>query len=105
MKDGRSDRVIASFFVDGCSTTETLVPSYQSRNKSLEITIIWPETNLGAIALVECPCGDLNLNSTVLIATRECIGDYETGAQWSPPNVSPCNFTDITRTVCGLLQV
>ena len=105
MKDGISDRVIASFFVDGCSSTETLIPSYQSRNASLAFNITWPETNLGATAIVECPCGGLNLDSTALVATRECIGDYETGARWSSPNVSPCNFTDITRQFCGLIQV
>ena len=105
MKDGISDRVIASFFVDGCSSTETLIPSYQSGNESLEFSIIWPEINLGDIAIVECPCGGLNLNSTALIATRECRGDYETGAQWRSPNVSPCNFTDTTRELCDLVEV
>ena len=105
MKGGISDRVIASFFLDGCSSTETLVTSYQSGNETRNLTITWPETNLGATALVECPCGGLNLNSTALIATRECIGDYETGAQWRSPNVSPCNFTNITLQLCDLVEV
>ena len=89
---------------DGCSSSDTLVPSYQG-NRALDFNITWPETNLGHTAVVECPCGGLNLSSSVLLATRKCGGSYDTGAVWEGPKVSACNFTDTTRELCNLASV
>ena len=55
--------------------------------------------------MVECPCGGLNLSSTALIATRECGGTYENGAEWGEAMVAACNFTDQTRMLCNLAMV
>ena len=69
----------------------------------MELT--WPETNLGDTAVIECPCGGVDLNSTGLIARRFCGGTYETGAVWQPPEDTRCNFTITTRQICRLAQV
>ena len=97
---------IINFFMvkDGCSSENTLIPSYEGNNL-LDFNITWPETNLGHYAVIECPCGGLNLSSTALIATRKCGGTYEDGAVWETAMVSACNFTDTTRELCDLASV
>ncbi len=95
-----------NFFVilDGCSSKNITVPSYQGNNL-LDFNITFPETNLGHVAVVECPCGGLNLSSTALLARQKCGGTYENGAIWEGADVSACNFTDTTRELCNLVSV
>lgn len=94
----------SGIFLDGCASKNYLIPSYQG-NRSLDFNVTWPETNLGQVAIIECPCGGLNLSSTALQATRKCGGTYDSGAEWEIPDVSACNFTDKTRMLCELASV
>lgn len=88
---------------DGCRMTTTQIPS-PNGNPNLIVVIEWPETDLGQNASVPCPC-DFSLDTTNLFATRHCGGNFQTGAVWEEPYVSPCNFTVIARTLCRLAQV
>ena len=80
------------------------IPSV-SGDPNLVVSVVFPETNLGDTARVECPCGSLNLSSTLLIGTRVCGGTYENGAIWEVADVSACNFSDTTRELCRLVEV
>ena len=90
-------------FLDGCSSENTLIRSQS--NSLLDFNITWPETNLGNVAIVECPCGGLNLSSTALIARRKCGGNYDVGAVWEAGIITPCNFSDEIRELCSLASV
>ena len=51
-----------------------------------------------------CPC-NFSLGSTALIATRECGGDFDTGAVWLEPNTADCEFSVTVRMLCRLAEV
>ena len=92
-------------YLDGCPSSTTVIPPPPGY-PDLFIEINWPETNLGGIAVVECPCGGVNLNSTGLIATRKCGGEsFESGGKWETPNDTRCNFSVIARRICALSRV
>ena len=40
-----------------------------------------------------------------LIATRECGGDFDTGAVWLEPDTTACEFSVTTRMLCRLAEV
>ena len=90
---------------DGCKSNNTVIPSYQSGSPLLNLTIVWPEINIGETIILGCPCGSVDLQSSFLVASRTCGGDYLSGAKWEEPNVDPCNFTDSIRELCLLASV
>ncbi len=91
--------------IDGCRSNQTLIPSH-SGNENLTITVNWDETNIGDTAKSICPCGDLTaFGAGALFATRYCGGDFNNGGRWSTPDISQCNFTDLSRDICLLLNV
>ena len=71
---------------------------------ALQITLEWPETNVGLVAYVPCPCGEI-VSTGDLQATRYCAGNFQDGAYWEDPNDSPCDFSDIARELCQLNDV
>ena len=88
---------------DGCPPNITTIPS-QSKDPDLEIVIIWPETDIGQTASVDCPCGSLS-SANGLNAIRYCGGDFILGGNWMEANVMSCNFSDLARQLCGLSNV
>ena len=91
-------------FIDGCRSNITEIPSL-SGNPNLTISIEWPETNIGELAKVNCPCGNVTSDEGSLIATRYCAGDFTNGGQWENPNAAACNFSDLAREICQLAEV
>ena len=65
---------------------------------------MWPETNIGVLAIVDCPCGTSGA-SVKLKATRYCGGDFTNGASWDEPDVTKCNFSDLARKICNVDKV
>ena len=88
---------------DGCHSNFTIIPSH-SGTERLNIVITWPETNIGGLAIVNCPCGNLSKEGQ-LIAIRYCGGDFTDGAVWGIPDVVQCNFSDLAREICQLKNV
>lgn len=67
--------------------------------------IRWPETNLGSIANVSCPCVEI-VGSLAGRVTRECTGTYTEGARWDDEVGRRCAaHSDITNTLCKLAMV
>ena len=67
---------------------------------------MWSEANIGVQVNRSCPCGNKNSEEGgILQATRYCRGDFTSGAMWTAPNVAACNFSDLTREICGLRNV
>ena len=89
---------------DGCPSMKTVIPSSSGR-QDLNITIFWPETNIGGQAVVKCPCGNGSLDNQLLQATRYCGGNFTNGAKWTEANIAACNFSDLTREICRLKNV
>ena len=97
------DHCLKVFFIDGCPANVTRIPGPSGYP---DLYLHWPETNLGDTAVINCPCGGLNLNSTTMIATRRCEGTYKDGAVWQEhPYYRKCNFSLTTRKICILAQV
>ena len=93
------------YTVDGCFSNSTTIPS-PSGNPNLTLTIVWPETNIGVLAVVDCPCGSNGTSGGgKLQATRYCGGDFINGALWSEFDVTRCNFSDLARRICHLSNV
>ena len=90
--------------LDGCTVEPTIIPPY-SNESNLTITLIWPETNIGRHALVNCPCGSETSGDKGLNAIRFCGGNFVDGAQWLEANVGPCNFSSLARQICQLFNV
>ena len=91
-----------TFFSDGCPRNITDVLS-SSGNPNLTLTIVWPETNIGVLAVVDCPCGSNGISG--LQATHYCGGDFTNGASWLILNMTRCNFSDLARKICRLSNV
>ena len=53
---------------DGCPSSKTVIPSSSGRH-DLNITLFWPETNIGAQAVVNCPCGNESSDNGLLQVT------------------------------------
>lgn len=74
----------------------------------LEVVLAWPEADLGVTTTVQCPCGNLSALEEVGLnreGTRECGGDFRTGAVWEEPMVAACNFSIATRRLCQIAEV
>ena len=72
------------------------------------VVLDWPETDLGVVTTIECPCGNLSALGGVAFrrtATRECGGDFIVGAMWESPMVEACNFSIATRRLCEIAEV
>ena len=91
------------FVSDGCHVDYTIIPSH-SRRPDLNLTIEWPETNIGGVAVVNCPCGN-GRSEGQLQARRYCGGDFTNGGIWSTADVVRCNFSDLAREICNLANV
>ena len=89
---------------DGCPLTKTVIPSHSGR-QDLNITIYWPESNIGEQVIVNCPCGSSEEVEGLLQATQYCGGDFISHAKWAEGNVAACNFTDLAREICRLKSV
>ena len=81
----------------------TIIPS-PNGDPNLAVAIVWPETDLGENATVPCPC-DFSLNTTNLLATRLCSGNFQSGAVWAEPCISLCEFAVTARILCRLGEV
>ena len=92
-------------FSDGCHSNVTEIPSYQSGNANLTISISWPESSIGEPAKVQCLCGNITLGGSILFATRRCGGDFKNGGRWTNPDVASCNFSDVSHEICQLAKV
>ena len=67
---------------------------------------MWPETNIGVQVIRSCPCGNQSSDDAgILTATRYCGGDFFNGAIWAEASVAACNFSDLTREICDLINV
>ena len=84
------------FLSDGCLLKTTVVPS-SSSSPELDFHLQWPETAIGAVAEVRCPCQGVDLGR---VATRLCGGDFDTGGRWEEPIDTPCNYSDLARKLC-----
>ena len=93
------------YFIDGCPSTSNIIPS-PSGNPDLTLTIVWPEVNIGVLAVVECPCGSNRTSGGgKLQATHYCGGDFTNGALWHTLDMVQCNFSDLARKICYLKDV
>ena len=92
------------YCTDGCEEDETILPS-----DTLNITLSWPETNLGQVIELQCPCGTLSAETNKSIsnskARRECGGNFTHGGVWETAHVAPCNFSQTTRRLCQIAEV
>ena len=67
----------------------------------------WEETAIGAVAMLSCPCGRLQIG---LEMTRKCNVAMDnltiilTGT-WEEPDYSSCEFTDRVWQLCDAVQV
>ena len=89
---------------DGCPLTKTVIPPHSGR-QDLNITIYWPESNIGELAILNCPCGSSVEEGLLLQATRYCGGDFISRAKWAEENVAACDFSDLAREICWLKSV
>ena len=80
---------------DGCESEPTAF------SDSLE----WPETDLGQIVNISCPCGDFSLGVGHPVAQRQCTGSFTSGAEWATARDSACNFTTSIQQLCNASQV
>ena len=89
-----------------CNSSTSIIPSYSGK-QHLNLLIKWPETNIGGLAVVNCPCGSETNNEEQLQlqATRYCGGNFTNGALWDAPDVTQCNFSDLAREICHLRNV
>ena len=97
--------VLVGASTDGCPVTTTMIPPHQSSNFSMNISINWPESNLGENVTVDCPCGNLTLDSDSLVAHHFCGGNFRTGGRWEKLIDTRCNASDISRKICELSNV
>ena len=67
--------------------------------------VTWPETEIGQVASVPCPCGVSDPLIQELRGTRRCGGTYDTGAVWEEPQCDSCRFSSTRRTLCQLAEV
>ena len=101
MKSKPTNQVYApTYTVDGCPE----MPASSTCGNAGPVT--WPETEIGQVATVLCPCG---VSNDPLIqelnGTRRCGGTYDTGAKWEDPQCDSCHFSDTRLTLCRLAEV
>ena len=91
---------------DGCQSEITNLPS-PSGDPNLNLTIVWPETDIGQKRPQNCPCGPDDFPLPVVRqVSRTCGGTFEGKAIWKrPDNISTCEFSDAARRLCNLALV
>ena len=67
--------------------------------------VTWPETEIGQVASVPCPCGFDDPLIEQLMGTRRCAGTYVEGGVWEEPQCSSCQFSNTRLTLCQLAEV
>ena len=81
------------FFADACLSTTTYPYSSTEPNLSLN----WPETPIGAVAQIPCPCtGRVALTT----AMRQCDGDFLYGGRWQEPATMSCVISNLAQQLC-----
>ena len=65
----------------------------------------WPETEIGQVASVPCPCGVSDPLIQLLMGTRRCSGTFEVGGVWEDPQCDSCQFSSTRLALCQLAQV
>lgn len=91
---------------DGCVAETTLV-GLQVQGV-LNISLEWPESDLGELITLPCPCGDLsNLGGAAINrnATRVCGGSFSMGARWELSMDRGCDLSITTRRLCQVANV
>ena len=86
------------WYIDGCPE----LPMSSCGNAG---PVTWPETEIGQVASVPCPCGVSDPLIQELRGTRRCGGTYDTGAMWEEPQCDSCQFTSTRLTLCQLAEV
>ena len=93
--------------IDGCETDESVLEPLETGG--LSITLNWPESDIGQMLMLQCPCGNLSAVSgqdiNNAMAQRVCGGNFSHGGQWKPAHLSPCNFSSTTRQLCQVANV
>ncbi len=59
--------------------------------------LLWEETNIGEIAMYECPCNQTSFGRR---ASRLCTGNFTTGGYWMESDTSPCEFDPLAWQLC-----
>ena len=67
--------------------------------------VTWPESEIGQVASIPCPCGVSDPLIQELRGTRRCGGTYDTGAVWEEPQCDSCVFSSTRLTLCQLAEV
>ena len=81
------------FFADACLSTTTYPYFSTEPNFSLN----WPETPIGAVAQVPCPCTGRVAPTT---AMRQCDGDFLYGGRWQEPATMSCVISNLAQQLC-----
>ena len=101
--------MIAFLFLstDGCEADESVLEPLETGG--LSITLNWPESDIGQLLMLQCPCGNLSAVSgqdiSNTMAQRVCGGNFSHGGEWKPAHLSPCNFSSTTRQLCQVANV
>ncbi len=93
-------------YPDGCPSETTILPPLEPNG--LEVELNWPETDLGVVITVQCPCGNLSALGGAefnRFATRDCGGSFSAGAMWEEAIIAACNFSIATRRLCQIAEV
>lgn len=82
-----------------CCMASEFTPTKDGCEESYFNGTLWPETDLGLYAMLDCPCSHL-LNELAGQSLRLCGGDYIGGAHWSD-DISTC--VALTSVITGNL--
>lgn len=90
---------------DGCTAETTLVGLQQQG--VLNISLDWPESDLGELVRLQCPCGNLaDIGRAIRrTATRVCGGTFSSGAVWEMSMDQACDLSITTRRLCEVANV
>ena len=78
------------------------MPDFSCGNVAL---VTWPETEIGQVASVPCPCGVSDPLIQLLMGTRRCGGTFEAGGVWEDSQCESCQFSSTRLALCQLAQV
>ena len=96
--------MLCILYTDGCSAEVTTIPSQE--NEGINVSLSWPESDLGQNVTIDCPCGNFSFGEEVQsTASRYCGGSFSAGAMWAEPQDELCNFTETTRRLCLVIEV
>jgi hypothetical protein len=80
--------------VDGCSLE--FISPYE-----------WPESDLSPNPVeLPCACGELDVTGIITgKAVRLCAGLFDMGVDWEEPDLSLCQFDNLTQEICSATLV